>query len=334
MSISPESDRDLSNFMHEKAMDVLIHEGMDYLEQTIAPNSETLEEFKSKIALLSPEGQKALIGLRELYLRDEATARTTQKFIENFLRLYHVGNEKVSSNFSSKASEASHQVANPSRFGFFAHNKKENSANKLYELGQEAYRKKEYSKAVDYYQHAAEKGHGRALVNLGFCYHLGQGVAVDNQQAISCFEQAARSKDPKALFSLGLAYHEGWQNGEPDHEKALEYFVDSAVLNYGDAISQLGWYAENGYGGLKQDLQEGYRHYVKAEQSGSLDGCYNAGRCHEYGKGVSEDLNMALTYYKRASMKGHEDAKDAVERIEHKLQANLGEPLPEVRPGM
>jgi len=328
--MSPEQNKELSGLLHDKAMTVLIHDGMDFLEHTLAPASEALDKFKEKIVSVNSESQQALIDLRELYLNkntlfasDEVTSKT-KEFIENFLRLYHIG-DKNTANFNAVKSP-SHVLYERRRtqpsFGFFPNNenKIENTANKLNDLGKAHYQKKEYRQAAEYFKLAADKGYNKAWVNLGICYHLGKGVRADDEMAIHCLEAAAKAKDPKALYQLGLACHEGWYDGEVNQNKARDYFIESAVLNYGDALSQLGWYAENGLGGFKQDLHEGYKYYIKAEQSGSTQGCYHAGRCYEQGKGVSENLTMALTYYRRAEQKGHEEAKDAIIRIEPRIQ--------------
>ena len=45
--------------------------------------------------------------------------------------------------------------------------------------------------AVDWYRQAAEKGHERAMCNLGLCYKSGKGVAKDAVAAVDWFQQAA-----------------------------------------------------------------------------------------------------------------------------------------------
>lgn len=309
MSQRPERDKQLSNLLYEKSTRVQLEDGLDYLELVLASETLTIEAFKKEIVKISPEGQHALLDLRQLYL-EQGQQQAIEEYIKTFLRRYHVGQEKPFQHSFTFFSKAQKQRV------------EEMPSDKLHSEGLTCYGNKQYDSAVKYFNLAIEKGHEQALIDLGRCYHYGHGVPKDNELAINYLEQAAITKDATALYHLGLAFYDGWQEGKPDYNKALEYFVEAAFLNNSEAICQLGVYAEEGIGLVPKNPQEAYKQYLRAEQCGSVEGCYNVGRCHEYGIGVDEDLTMAATYYNRAVSKdkNHEPAQLAVERIEQLLQ--------------
>ena len=53
------------------------------------------------------------------------------------------------------------------------------SGSSIYNQGVEAYENKDYTKAAELYQKAADQGHVRAEFNLGFLYQTGQGLPLD-----------------------------------------------------------------------------------------------------------------------------------------------------------
>ncbi|KAF9352972.1 hypothetical protein BGX26_009247 [Mortierella sp. AD094] len=64
----------------------------------------------------------------------------------------------------------------------------------------------EYSKAVDWYQKAANQGHAIAQHNLGSMYKCGQGVAQDHFKAVEWYQKAASQGEVVAQKDLGEMY--------------------------------------------------------------------------------------------------------------------------------
>ena len=52
-----------------------------------------------------------------------------------------------------------------------------------------------------------------------------------------------------------------------------------------------------------------------AAEKESTGGYYNVGYCYEYGKGVSKDISIAISYYKKAAAKGHNDSKERLKKL-------------------
>ena len=60
-----------------------------------------------------------------------------------------------------------------------------------------------YTKAVEYYERAANLGNSDALYNLGVCYYKGYGVEQNYTKAIKYYERAANLGN----FDARLALH-------------------------------------------------------------------------------------------------------------------------------
>jgi TPR repeat protein len=61
---------------------------------------------------------------------------------------------------------------------------------------------KDYGKAVEWYQKAAEQGYAHAQYNLGMFYENGYGVPKDNNKAIEFYKKAAAQGDESSKEAL------------------------------------------------------------------------------------------------------------------------------------
>ena len=89
--------------------------------------------------------------------------------------------------------------------------------------------KRDYKKAVYWYQKAAEQGNAEAQVRLGEMYYWGQGVARDYKKAKYWFQKAAEQGNAIAQYYLGKMYHYGFGVAQ-DHKKA-KYWYQKACDN-------------------------------------------------------------------------------------------------------
>ena len=96
----------------------------------------------------------------------------------------------------------------------------------------------DYAKAREWYEKAADKGRGDAMLGLGLLYDLGQGVAQDYAKARGWYEKAADKGDVNAMRDLGLLYENG--HGVPqDYAKAREWYEKAADKGSSDARERL-----------------------------------------------------------------------------------------------
>ena len=63
---------------------------------------------------------------------------------------------------------------------------------------------KDYSRALDLFQRAADNGLTQAHFKLGLLNHYGQGKAKDLSEAYTHYKKAAEQNNPEAEFNLGL----------------------------------------------------------------------------------------------------------------------------------
>src|SRR5450759_17390 len=72
-----------------------------------------------------------------------------------------------------------------------------------FEDGSIFYQSKNYARAMNLWQKAAADGSAPAQFALGFMYEKGEGVAPDNQQALSWYRKAAEQDLAAAQVNLG-----------------------------------------------------------------------------------------------------------------------------------
>jgi TPR repeat protein len=65
------------------------------------------------------------------------------------------------------------------------------------------------------------------MVNLGYCYMFGRGVAMDKKAAFSWYEKAAKLDFPLGTYNLGVCYANG-QGVATDEKIAFDYFLEAA----------------------------------------------------------------------------------------------------------
>ena len=125
---------------------------------------------------------------------------------------------------------------------------------------------RDYRRAAECYQVAAEKGHTKAQVFLGHLYHVGWGVEKDNRMAFYWLDKAAGKEDYIAQYTIGLMLQNG-EGVEQDYEKAVHWYKKSADQGYFKAQYNLGRMYEQGRG-VPVDYQEMKRLYLLAAQQG------------------------------------------------------------------
>ena len=86
---------------------------------------------------------------------------------------------------------------------------------------------------------AATQGNVEAMLNLGYCYYYGQGVAQSYSNAITCWTQAAQRGNTEAQYILGKCYYNG-DAVSPNYTEAARYFQMAANQGHTEAQSALG----------------------------------------------------------------------------------------------
>ncbi|MCI6019230.1 MAG: AAA family ATPase [Clostridiales bacterium] len=94
---------------------------------------------------------------------------------------------------------------------------------------------KQYDKALECYQKAAELGNALAQNNVGYAYVYGEGTAKDYTKAIYWLEKSAAQNFSGAYNNLGICYSNGYGVAQ-DKYKALEYYQKAADLGNKKAL--------------------------------------------------------------------------------------------------
>ncbi len=123
------------------------------------------------------------------------------------------------------------------------------TADQVYDLGAQAFARREYPIASGYFERAAEMGSVRAQASLGFNYMKGKGEPKDQQKAVYWVSKAAEKGHRVAQCQLGQFYEEG-DGLPPDMKKAMYYYQLSANQHWFQCERTIGVYYELGLGGL------------------------------------------------------------------------------------
>ena len=152
---------------------------------------------------------------------------------------------------------------------------------------------------------------------------------------------------PEAITMLGDAYCEGWYGLVKSDKKAAKIWKRAVELGNVDAMRHLAGLYYNG-SGVKLDkkkaerlyraaadrgdadgqnkvgvllycekkFEEAFRYYSLAADQGRTSAEFNLGCCYHNGTGTEVDLGKARYWFERAAAKGHEEARNALARLE------------------
>ena len=102
-----------------------------------------------------------------------------------------------------------------------------------YEIGRKFYNEKEYDKALEYFQLAAENGYVKAYSFIGDAYNLGKGVEQDSKKAYEYYKLSIKNQDPTAYFELGKLFYKGIDDFLPSSiPDAIDCFFQSFKLYF------------------------------------------------------------------------------------------------------
>jgi len=164
----------------------------------------------------------------------------------------------------------------------------------------------------------AKVGNANAQYNLGVAYSLGDGVPKDETKAIEWFQKAADQKVPQALFQLGLKYLLG-RSVQKDETKGFVMIRQASELGVAEAQHTLGTYYSHGEGGLPKDPVKGTEWLQKAAAQGIADAQVALGVNYATGQGVNRDMVRAYAWFSLAAAQGDKNAMSNRDRAEKML---------------
>lgn len=86
----------------------------------------------------------------------------------------------------------------------------------------------------------AKIGNAEAQYNIGWLYHNGYGLAINDQEASSWWAKAAAQDHPGASLALGLLYQRGGVDFKKNPQQALRFLAKAAEAGEDEAKPVLG----------------------------------------------------------------------------------------------
>ncbi|RWH74363.1 MAG: hypothetical protein E5X68_20965 [Mesorhizobium sp.] len=121
-----------------------------------------------------------------------------------------------------------------------------------YELGRALLASGRVDDATKAIQEAADKGHIRAVYELGYIAASGMGAAPDLTKANSLYAQASDKGDPYGMTALGRALFDG-VGVQRDTAKGLDLLLKAAAMGHVDATKDLAVIFRDGRNGVPAD---------------------------------------------------------------------------------
>ena len=172
----------------------------------------------------------------------------------------------------------------------------------------------DYAEAMKWYRKAADQGNAFGETNLGIMYRDGYGVAVDYAEAVKWYRMAADQGNAHAQYNLGYMYQNGY-GVTKDYAEAVKWYRKAADQGNAGAQCNLGALYETG-DGVEKDYVEAVQWYRKSADQGDAYAQYNLGLCYRYGRGVKIDLTEAKKWFEKAVAQGYENAKKHLSELQ------------------
>ena len=160
-------------------------------------------------------------------------------------------------------------------------------AEEYYNIGYDAHVKKDYKKAVEYYEKALETGEFSSIL---YC-----------------------------KINLAKLYIWSSDGVTQDFRKGFDLCKDAAEGGIADAQSILGRFYNYGWGNVKIDYKEALKWYEKAIEQGNIDAKYNAGYIYYTNLGGNFNLQKGRKYLQEASAAGNGLATDFIKKCGDKF---------------
>lgn len=169
-------------------------------------------------------------------------------------------------------------------------------------------------RAFELFLSAAEKGHLKAMNNLGLMYAQGRGGVQDTALGAKWLRKAAESGVAVAQDNLGLMLASG-SAGTKDIKEAEMWYRKAAAQDHAEAQRHLGELYYFGVQEIAQDYPEAGKWISKAAAQGNAAAQNTLGVMCEHGLGMLADLAAAARWYQKAADQGDAKAQSSMGRL-------------------
>lgn len=177
---------------------------------------------------------------------------------------------------------------------------------------------KSLSKAAQMFEKASSLGNTEAAVNLSFIYLTKDSALNNPRAAIELLKTASEAGNPTAKFLLGYAYFKGFVV-EQNYKKAIALIREAANAEYDDAEYMLGYMYLNGLG-ITKNYGNAVKYFNLAFNQGNVDAMMELGNILAAGTMYTQDVYHAHILFNIASVHGISSAVEKRDFLEKKLK--------------
>ncbi|MBQ8516936.1 MAG: SEL1-like repeat protein [Akkermansia sp.] len=175
--------------------------------------------------------------------------------------------------------------------------------------------------AIDKLRQAAEMGNINAICSLAKCYHAGEGVEKNLEEAFRLFSKAAEAGESEAIRCMALCYYNG-EGVEQNRQEAEKWMKKAAELGNREAINLLSRVEQDKQEQLLQEklmqaaeymdnkqYEKGIALFSELAEQGNTEAQYHLGYAYCRGIGVEKNPASAFKWFSSAAEKGDERAQ-------------------------
>lgn len=177
-----------------------------------------------------------------------------------------------------------------------------------------------YGKALEWYNKAAQAGQPGGYYNVGVCYEIGMGTAPDMTRAVQSFNKAAELGLAQAMYKLSAVYISG-SGVSQDMSKGVSWLAKAADAGLAQAANELGLVYLSGLLGQKKNEKKALEMFNKAADLGSLEAIKNVALVYKDGLGVKANPSKAYSWFLIARRGGY--AGEDIARVLGLLEGSL-----------
>ena len=183
---------------------------------------------------------------------------------------------------------------------------------------------------TELYQTEIEEGNADAMNDLGAVYYTGDhGFAQDFTKAVYYYQMAAEHGSRQAQENLGYCYYYG-RDMEKDYEKAFHYYALGAFDGHLISLYKIGDMYLNGYY-VKKNEREAFVIYMRCLDTMTEEAAprvagpvyLRLGKMFLNGLGTKPDAKAALVCYQKAESFLYDMVKDGDAMYKKSLQAAI-----------
>ncbi|TGT72073.1 MULTISPECIES: caspase family protein [unclassified Mesorhizobium] len=183
-----------------------------------------------------------------------------------------------------------------------------------YELGRALLAAGKVDEAKKAIQEAADKGHVRAVFELGYLNATGTGMPANRKQANTFYAAASDKGDPYGMTSWGRALFNGY-GVDRDTSKGLDLLLKAAAMGHTYAMNDLAAIFTEGRNGVPADPARAVAFLKAGVERQDMYSMNLLGRNYLAGTGVEKDPKTALSLFQKSMDLGQPYAPGSLARM-------------------